>query len=494
MSFIWLGKRLVLCFPLLAFSVGAEEGDVIATDRTLSFDGILEEWGAPQNIPIRPGGKLVGVRGAFEGAADHEVDLYLMWGAEFLYVAVMVADDTLDVGRVKAGGNVWEGPGGQRKDRMFYYDHLKVFLRGPKAPLGYNMWISPSDGEQDAYLWGAQQWSAASADLPVQVGSARAPGVYTYELEIPWKWLDIHPQPGMHLDAMFLLPDSDLPGVPLEEKIARSNKWIWWKGKIVLRGEPPGWKPPPASVVEQIQEGIKAFKAPQIKEKADPVGEDQVAVAPQEGSESGAESNFAGEDAERAIVDEQAEVGQAEVAAAHFPDLAALNRRLLAPKTFTELPVWARGINSGVTPQQEVAFLRNLASNLYRVNRQGVSSRLDILIIDMADSAGTEKRQAHHFMLALLDRLQQELKNPQGLVCSELATRALKAGIEEERALRLVREICSPAQKFYKKFQLYSGGKAPTTGELEKRGRRKAGLSDEQMKELLRLYLQDWGG
>ena len=111
----------------------------------------------------------------------------------------------------------------------------------------------------------------------------------------------------------------------------------------------------------------------------------------------------------------------------------------------------------------------------------------------MADSAGTEKSQAHHLMLVLLDRLQQELKNPQSLVRSELAAGALQVGIEEEEALRLVREICLPAQKFYKKFQLYSGGKAPATGELEKRGRRKAGISDAQMRELVRLLLQDWG-
>ena len=468
---------------------------MISTDRTLSLDGILDEWGAPRNIPLRPGGKLVGLRGAFKGTADHEVDLYLMWGAEFLYVAVMVADDTLDVGRVKAGENVWEGPGGQRKDRMFYYDHLKVFLRGPKAQLGYNMWIAPSDGVQEASLWGAQQWSAASADLPVQVGSARAPGVYTYELAIPWKWLDIHPQPDMQLDAMFLLPDADLPGVPLEEKIARSNKWIWWKGKIVLRGEPPDWKPPPASVVEQIQAGIKAFKAPKIKQKVEPAGEDKVAVNPPEEVESGAEAagNFVGEVAEKAVGDEQPEVGQAKGGTDHFPDLAALNRRLLVPKTFTELPVWARGINTEVRPDQEVALLRNLSRSLYRVNRQRVSSRLDILVVDMADSAGTEKHQAHHFILALLNRLQQELKNPQGLVRNELAEHAMQVGIEEEQALRLVREICLPAQKFYKKFKLYSGSKAIATGELEKRGRRRAGISEAQMRELVRLILQDWG-
>ena len=50
LSFVWnLGKRLVLFFPLLAFSVGAEEGDVIATDRTLS--GSRTATRASLNLP-----------------------------------------------------------------------------------------------------------------------------------------------------------------------------------------------------------------------------------------------------------------------------------------------------------------------------------------------------------------------------------------------------------------------------------------------------------
>ena len=70
--------------------------------------------------------------------------MHLSWDADSLYLAVSVLDDVLDRQPIGPGENVWEGPGGQRKDKMFYYDHLKVFLRGPEQPLGFNLWVAPN--------------------------------------------------------------------------------------------------------------------------------------------------------------------------------------------------------------------------------------------------------------------------------------------------------------------------------------------------------------
>lgn len=246
--------------------------EALAVNQPPRIDGILVEWGAPERVPIVPGGQGVGYRGAFDGPQDHEADLYLMWDADFLYAAVAVVDDTTDTGRVGPQDNVWQGPGGERKDAMFYYDHLKVFLRGPEAPLGFNVWVGPSDGEQGPYAWGGRQRDRPSADIPVRVGSAWKANIYTYELAFPWEWLGIYPQSGMELSAMFLLPDSDLPGVELRKKIRESNKWIWWKGEIRLVGEPPGLKPPPQSnVVEEIQRQAQAIVVPKVRPREEPL-------------------------------------------------------------------------------------------------------------------------------------------------------------------------------------------------------------------------------
>ena len=47
----------------------------------------------------------------------------------------------------------------------------------------------------------------------------------------------------MVLDALFLLPDSDLPNEELRDKVRQSNKWIWWQGKVQLKGQTTGVAP-----------------------------------------------------------------------------------------------------------------------------------------------------------------------------------------------------------------------------------------------------------
>ncbi len=471
--------------------------EVVAIARSVQIDGVLEEWGAPRRIPLAPAGKQVGLRGAFEGPEDHEVDLYLMWDADLLYVGVVVEDDTLDVGRVGPGENVWEGPGGQRKDKMFYYDHLKVFVRGPDAELGYNVWISPSDGARAAYIWGAQQRGAASEDLPARAGSAWGPGIYTYELAIPWQWLDVHPQSEMKLDALFLLPDSDLPGLALEEKIARGNKWIWWQGKIQLQGNPPGLKPPPVSVVERIEEGVKALRATLPQEVKARVGP-KAAVAEaqpdslEKSTGAGAEKEPAPRrEREPARADDADTTQVASASSPYLPDLAALNRRL-APRAPRAVPVWVKRLSAEVPADKATAFFRNLTRNLYRLHNTKMSSRIDVLIADMAGDVPADRLPARQFMIDLLGRVLEDLEEPGGALRQGLAAAAGAVGIEEEQAVKWVQHTCSPAKKFFEKHEVYLYVRVPTTDELLEKGRRKARLSPAQGRELSRVLVRDW--
>ena len=199
-----------------------------------TLDGILVEWGAPERIGLVPGGERVGVRGAFTGPEDHEADLYLMWDADYVYVAAAVVDDIVDAQQIPPDKSEWRGPSGERKDAMFYYDHLKIFLRGPEQPLGHTIWLSPADGTP--YLWGGMQRQKPTELVPVKAGGALRDQLYTFEVGIPWRWLGFYPQPDMVLDALFLLPDSDLPNEELRDKVRQSNKWIWWQGKVQLKG------------------------------------------------------------------------------------------------------------------------------------------------------------------------------------------------------------------------------------------------------------------
>ena len=246
--------RGVFAVGLCLWAMGIAKADPVAVVTVAAkpqLDGILVEWGAPERIAIVAGGDRVGVRGAFTSEKDHEADVYLMWDADYIYVAVAVVDDIVDVGRIAPGKNEWRGPSGERKDIMFYYDHLKIFLRGPERPLGHNIWFSPAEGVP--YLWGGMQRGKTSERVPVEAGGVLRDGVYTFEVAIPWTWLNFYPQPDMVLDALFLLPDSDLPGQAIRKKVRKSNKWIWWQGKVQLVGRPPGLKEPiKERVLEQI--------------------------------------------------------------------------------------------------------------------------------------------------------------------------------------------------------------------------------------------------
>ena len=462
---------------LLVDRGGAAE--VMACATAPLIDGVLSEWGAPARIPVVPGGEKVGVRGAFEGPDDHEVDLYLMWDAHALYVAVVVEDDTVDVKQVGPQEYVWEGPGGERKDRMFYYDNLKIFLRGPKESLGCNVWISPHNGLEGPYVWGSRQRSAGTRNLPVQVGSAWVPGIYTYEVALPWEWLAVHPQPGMELDARFLLPDSDLPGLALDQKIARSNKWIWWQGTIRLQGEPPGLAPPPATVVERIEEAVKARKLPTLRP----------------GPRVGAQSPPQGDTATAAAEEEDGR-DQASPPAppSDIPTMADLRSRLADLRQAQEVPEWEGRLQvAGVTRAQAAAYVRQLAGRLQRLNNGRNSARLDVFITDMAEAAGTEKLPARAFLLELLDTVVREMA-PEAGGRRRVAAAAEAAGIEEERAVKLISHICSQAKKAYEKHVIYVGKRVPTTSQLVERGARKARLSPVEARELIRILLSDWAG
>ncbi|MFH1568948.1 MAG: hypothetical protein ABIL09_13200, partial [Gemmatimonadota bacterium] len=235
---------LILVAAALSLPVAATE--VPVAPDAVAVDGDLREWGGATRIGLAPGAAEVGLRGAFSGPGDHQADLYVMWDARYLYVAAAVTDDSLDAGQVRPGEREWRGAG-TRRDRMFYYDHLKVFVRGPGADTGTNLWVAPAADGHAAYAWGGRQRRPPAEDTPALVASAVHLPVYTYEVALPWPWLEIYPEPDMELDALLLVTDSDMPGAEVQAKVASGEgKWIWWEGHLELRGQPHGWLPPPS--------------------------------------------------------------------------------------------------------------------------------------------------------------------------------------------------------------------------------------------------------
>ena len=480
----------------LAAAAVADPPQITAVDRAVVIDGVLEEWGVPKPLHIRAGDGPVGVRGGFNGASDHFAEVYLMWSAESLYVAVVVQDDIQDVARIPPEDVVWKGPNGERRDKMYYFDHLKVFVRAPRANLGYNIWVAPADASTaeletmsgPAYAWGSQQRSPGSLDVPVRVGSAISPGLYTYELAIPWEWLQVHPVEGMKFDSMFLLPDSDRPKLSLENKVGQSNKWIWWKEKIQLTGTPPGWKPPPESIVDQVEKRIAEFveTIPIIEEKEEPV-EDPEPVLSLPGPE--ASTDTAAE--ELTLVSPSSEAAPPQ-ASPFLPDLEQVERQLNRRPT---APAFIAEVTDQATPGQARALFRSMAGAMQRMIRDRISGRIDVIATDAAEAAGTEKMVARAFAIGLFERVLRDVEEEESELRTGLGEVAAKHGLTEKQVVRLVQHSARSVLKWFEKNNLYglSGVRnVPTTGKVLKRSSGKAKLSVDEARQVLAECLDFW--
>ena len=457
--------------------VGAEPVAVVPVTPKPTLDGILIEWGAPERIGLVPGGERVGVRGAFTGSSDHEADLYLMWDADYVYVAAAVVDDIVDAQQIPPDKSEWRGPSGERKDAMFYYDHLKIFLRGPEQPLGHTIWLSPANGTP--YLWGGMQRRKPTERAPVKAGGALRDQLYTFEVGIPWRWLGFYPQPDMVLDALFLLPDSDLPNEELRDKVRQSNKWIWWQGKVQLKGQPPGLRllPPKQQVIAEIAEKTREIAVPKVAvreeraEKKELEQQDSIAVE----KSPGAQREIPAQAPSR---DSGPNRSQEAVQTESVPTIRSrLNRSLLAKRH--PAPDWVRALNddAGVSRGQVDSLYYRLTHSLARLTADRINARTDGIIMDIAEYAGTWRAQAQHFLQQLLAKTLADLE--QGRLQEQIANAAAEVGVDGDKATRLVQSLCREALK------IYADGKVASSETLIDKARRRAKLSEEQAQDLL---------
>jgi hypothetical protein len=478
-----------LVFVALASSAGAVEVPVRVPAPNI--DGDLNEWGGATWVDIDPAANGVGLRGAYDGYPDHEADLLLYWDAEYLYVALSIADDKIDAGRIMPEEQVWERAG-QRKDKMFYFDHLKIFVRGPEQPVGYNLWFGPQP-----YVWGGRQLSDPELEPPVEVAVGREEGLYTYEIAIPWTWLEIYPQSDMKLTALFLVSDSDDPGDEIGVKIARDKSaWIWWKGDLSLRGTPPGLKPPP-ELVETSQVDPRV-DAPQVDAKIDGAIQ-RMQERRQQAAEAEVADKTAAVAAQKAAVVAAAQVDsaaaqavQADSTGAAPPSTASvvarLNRKLLAKRTPRQWPDWIRNANTDktITNVQIDSLLGQLSSQIYRLIDEEINSRTDGIVIDMAEKAKVRRGQAREYLRALVGAVRMKIGAQDKDSQAYLRNIADEAGVDEAAVLGLVQGICDEAEKNFER------NKPTTTKALIKQGRRKAKLSEEETRQLLRLLVKGW--
>ena len=457
---------------LLMYSLPAAALDIQVAKYPIEIDGYLPEWGGVLPISLQPGGDGIGVRGAFSGTDDHEADAYAVWDAQFLYLAIAVTDDAVDVAKIHPDNQVWSGPNGERKDRMFYYDQLKLFVRDSSSSLGNNIWITPKQPDGAPYAWGHRQRSPADEQFPGNLAGELVDGTYTFEVALPWSWLEITPRTNTVFNIRILLVDADLPGVSIEEKIAKkTEKWVWWSGSFTLVGDLPS------------------------------NGEDAAAAAVFAEHQRRQQQARAAEQARVAVLT-RAQVAQVESLAAirktAVDSIAAKGARARKATRQTRVrpapitvqappgpPEWLLAIprSAQLTDDQVEAFLKLLHGNALRLIRKRISSRIDYAIVDMAKAAATQRTLSREFMLNLLAAIEAEIVVPGGWAQPPVVAAAQRAHVAPDDGVTLVREIVAQARRALARSKQF------TTGEAIDRAAGKAALTSEQAHLLLESLL-----
>jgi len=493
----------LVVLTLALVSARASGVEVPVAPHPVTVDGNLREWGAAAWIPVAPGGELVGLRGVFASPDDYTADVYVMWDADSLYVAAAIVDDSLDAGRIGPEDREGTGPDGRPKDLMFYFDHLKVFVRGPGADVGHNVWVAPRRDTDEAYAWGGRQRGQPAEGIPVEVSSATRGTVYTYEVSLPWTWLELYPQPGTTLDAMFLFVDADLPGVELRKKMkAGTGKWIWWKGKLALTGEPEGLRPPPPRQVTSVGRSSPPAPEPEVDggvtraiARVRAVREQAAARSAAERTEGLAEAPAPGEVETAPPTAPVVAAGMTEggpdsmrVAASQRyarSMRAVLNRGVLGRTPPMEIPPWVREVKVSETISQAQAdtYVVTLIRSLSRMVRERTNGRTDLFVVDMAARAGTRRSPARAFLMELIRSYRAQLGAPESAAHQQLVDAAAEAGVPAMAAADLVDEVCR------RSLSLYEDGRAGMTQGLVKKAAEKASITATDAEDVFRALL-----
>ena len=206
-------------------------------ERTIQVDGFLDDWNGVPELVLSPSNNLVETVGTF-GQDDLKMRLQGLWDQESLYLALHWKDDVWDLQRVQRRDAVFVTPSRRRRNRMFFFDYLKIQLH--TFSLDYILWVSPRVNDQGPFYWqrrlAGKRNMEAAAPIPVITPREHEDGSVTMEILLNWKGLGLKPKQlrKRGLPLSFLLADSDWPDSLLESKLERLKR-LEWDRPVVLR-------------------------------------------------------------------------------------------------------------------------------------------------------------------------------------------------------------------------------------------------------------------
>jgi len=219
---------ILIAFSLSSLKVlGQAVWEVRKKPTAIQVDGFLQEWDAVTGLTLQAGGPGVRTESVSQ-ADDVSAVLKAAWDKDNLYVALEWKDNTWDVEQVLRQQAVWVTPQQQRRERMLFYDYLKIQVNDPE--FDYVLWLTPRIDNRGPYLWsrllsGAKRMEKATS--PPAITARQQDTKATIEILLPWRELQVKPKAGKTLPLTLLLADSDLKGKPLELKLSQLKSLVW---------------------------------------------------------------------------------------------------------------------------------------------------------------------------------------------------------------------------------------------------------------------------
>lgn len=199
----------------------------------IQVEGLLQEWDAVPGLNLQVGAPGVQAE-SISQADDVTVVAKAVWDKDSLYMALEWKDNTWDVEQVLRQQAVWVTPQQQRRERMLFFDYLKMHMTD--LEFDYILWLTPRIDNRGPFSWcrmlsgGKRMEKAISAPA---ISARQEDGKATVEILFSWRELQTKPKAGKTLPLTLILADSDLPGKPLELKLQQLKSLVW-NGMIKL--------------------------------------------------------------------------------------------------------------------------------------------------------------------------------------------------------------------------------------------------------------------
>jgi len=202
-------------------------------DREIQVDGFLREWEGVPVVVLTPAESDVIARGEFKDQ-DVEVRLQAVWDDEAFYLAIEWTDDIWDVEQIRRRDAVFVTPDNRRRDRMLFFDNLKIHIRD--LDYEYMLWMSPRVDDRGPYYWHRRRSGSTmeGATTPPVITPRQDGQRATIEAQFAWQDLRVKKKKRKKgFPLSLIVADSDVPGAVEENKLSLL-KWLEWDGRMVF--------------------------------------------------------------------------------------------------------------------------------------------------------------------------------------------------------------------------------------------------------------------